>query len=80
MVSKLSGGSSTIWILIFFTHPGSRIQGSKRHRIRDLGSATLVLYVTNLARLAFVYWSTAVPIPRWIRSIRPGCHFYIDFL
>ncbi len=27
--------SSRIRILIFFTHPGSRIQGSERHRIQD---------------------------------------------
>jgi hypothetical protein len=30
-----SGSGSRIRILIFFTHPGSRIQGSKRHRIPD---------------------------------------------
>jgi hypothetical protein len=29
------GCSSRIWIDIFFTHPGSRIQESKKHRIPD---------------------------------------------
>jgi hypothetical protein len=32
----------------FFTHPGSRIQGSKRHRIPDLDPQHgLIMYIQN---------------------------------
>ncbi len=31
----------------FFTHPGSQIQGSKKHRIPDTGSSTLVCKLNN---------------------------------
>jgi hypothetical protein len=38
--------------MIQIVHPGSRILGSKRHRIPDLGSATLVEMKTE----ASVMW------------------------
>ncbi len=46
------GSNYLIRILIFFTHPGSRIQGSKGHRIPDpdpgFGSARKIFSVRTL--------------------------------
>ncbi len=58
---------SRIWMLTF-SHPGSRIQGSKRHPIPDpgSGSATLVAYVNKpekQEKLKFVFYLGTVPVP-----------------
>ena len=37
--------------MLTFSHPGSRIQGSKRHSIPDPGSATLVTGVERACTL-----------------------------
>ncbi len=51
------------WI---FTHPESRIQGSKRHRILDPGSATLVNTVYWLPEFLCrrLIWGHPPPLPR----------------
>jgi hypothetical protein len=37
--------------MLTFNQLGYRIQGSKRHRIPDPGSATLIIYISKVAQL-----------------------------
>jgi hypothetical protein len=56
---KYDPGCSSRIRMLTFSHPGSRIQGSKRHPIPDPGSATLA--TTSVAGLDF--YSSGIPDP-----------------
>jgi hypothetical protein len=58
------GCSSRIQMLTF-SHPGSRIQGSKRHPIPDpgSGSATLIVIITNAVFCKITMGRCVMPIP-----------------
>jgi hypothetical protein len=51
---KYDPGCSSRIRMLTFSHPGSRIQGSKRHPIPDPGSGSATLQVLNLKKITSV--------------------------
>ena len=67
------GSGFRIWILFFFTHSGSRVQGSKRHRIPHLDPQHCINVIIFKHNINIIRWQViAIEISSLLFHSREG--------